>query len=719
MMALIQRLREDSCRPIFDSANLDRPVEGGERLRRAGAVALPLALALIAVHRWFEPGRFIAAGDIPPFIRTGFRGELFELWNHRVSGAGSATSIVGHSFEVGLLALTELLGASAPAAQRIQFALVATFAISGTVYFARALTDRPLALATAGTVSFFNPLSLSLLPNPLPLVAVGTAAILGGLILRAGQGRKPSSVGAAFALLPASYLSLNPPLLAVLALWVVAMLGPARTLGGPGSIKRSAAFLAQLLPPAVLVNLWWLVPTAFTLLGDRGGVDVIAVTDISAWAWTHARASLANAMTLTATWTWGHPEYAPWAERLDAPPLVWMRYGLPAAAFAAPLVGSRRSRRVGVAFLPIALAAIFLIKGLHGPLTAINRALYLHVPGFWLFREPVGKFGVAVVLVYAGLGGLTVQACWSGLRARAGRGWATAAAAAALMVPVVAAFPLLDGSVIGAARPPLPDAHVRVPEGWYQLAKQVNKDRSVDKVLVLPLGDFYQMPTTWGFYGTDSVPGLFLEVPVIQRNAGAYFRGTTAFDSAVLRLQNALLAHDLELAEGLLQDLSVTHVLLRHDFNREFPGRVIADPSHLGPPLEDLSREWQSFDIGTLYAVAPPMRITLRTAGADVPLRWKSKGSGEYVARLPGPAVGKLILRETFSPDWRLSGTQGEHEKALGYANAWRVRTGKDTVIRLVYMPSRVSRLTVAVSVAVGIVAAAFGVFLRLRARRE
>lgn len=717
-MALMQRGRAGNPDPGFDSADIDRPVERGERLRLAGGVVLPLALALVGIQRWFEPGRFIAAGDIPPFVRTGFRGDLFELWNHRVSGAGSATTIVGHAFEVGLLSLMGMLGASALAAQRIQFALVATFAIAGTLYFARALTDRPLALATAGTVTFFNPLSLSLLPNPLPLVAVGTAGVLGGLVLRAGQGRKPSSVGAAFALLPASYLSLNPPLLAVLPLWVVAMLGPARALGGRGSIKRSAVFLAQLLPTAVFINLWWLVPTALTLLGTRGGVDVIAVTDISAWAWTHARASLANAMTLTATWTWGHSEYAPWAGRLDAPPLVWMRYGLPAAAFVAPLVGSRRSRRAAVALLPIALTAIFLIKGLHPPLTEINRALYLHVPGFWLFREPVGKFGVAVVLVYAALGGLTIQALWSRLRARAGRRWAAAAATAALIVPLIAAFPLLDGSVIAAARPPLPDAHVRVPDGWYRLAKQVNGDRSVDKVLVLPLGDFYQMPTTWGFYGTDSIPGQFLQVPVIQRNAGAYFGGTTAFDSLVSRVQDALLADDLELAERLLQDLSVTHVLLRHDFDREFPGRFIADPSRLRPPLDDLSREWSNFEVGTFYAVAPPMRVTLRTASADVPLHWKSKGPGEYVARLPGPAVGKVILRETFSPDWRISGTEGEHEKALGYANAWRVHTENDTVIRLVYTPSRISRLTVAVSVVVGIAAAALGAFLRLRARR-
>lgn len=659
----------------------------------AAVLAVPFVLAAIAVNRWFETGRFIAAGDIAPFIRTGFERDLFELWNHRVSGSGSATTVVGHTFEVALLAVTDAVGIPATVAQRLQYGLVVALAVAGAMYLARAVTRAPVAVAAAGVFAVFNPLSTSLLPNPLPLVAVGTAGFLGGLVIRAAAGRRPPAVAVAVALLPASYLALNPPLLALVPLWVLAMAVPAYGIAGGAGLARAARYLAVAAPAAVVVNLWWAVPTGLTLLGTDGGVDSVAVTDVSAWAWTHARASVANVMTLTATWTWGSADYAPWSERLDGPSLAWARYALPALALVAPVVVAGRERRAAASLLPVGLAAILVMKGLHEPLADLNRALYDVVPAFWLFREPVPKIGVALVLVYAVLAGLAVAALEATVRRRRGPGWAAGAAAACVAAPLLAALPLLDGSVIPGARGLFPGAHVRVPEGWHRLANAVNGDPAVDKVLVLPLGEYYQMPTTWGFYGTDATPSQLLTVPVIQRHAGAYFGAPEAFEETVTRTEEALLEGDVESARRLLRDLSATHVVLRYDLDRDFPGRVIADPGRLRRALESMATSSAGFGVARLFSVAPPMRVSLDGPTGEVPLSWTGDGPGEYVVRLPGPATGTLVLREGFSPNWVLTGADARHQRALGYANGWRVTATEGEVVRLSYRPSRTARL--------------------------
>ena len=69
-------------------------------------------------------------------------------------------------------------------------------------------------------------------------------------------------------------------------------------------------------------------------------------------------------------------------------------------------------------------------------------------------------------------------------------------------------FPLYTGAVMPDERPQQPSAHVRVPDFWWQLAERIDADPRPGKVLVLPLDDYYQMPTTWGFFGVDSIANL-------------------------------------------------------------------------------------------------------------------------------------------------------------------------------------------------------------------
>ena len=107
-------------------------------------------------------------------------------------------------------------------------------------------------------------------------------------------------------------------------------------------------------------------------------------------------------------------------------------------------------------------------------------------------------------------------------------------------------FPMMTGAVIPDERPVLPPARVTVPPGWERLAGSVNTDPRPGKALVLPLADFYQVPTTWGFYGVDRVPRSLLARPTIQPLPGSYYGGTAGFEALVDRVQASLLAGDVE-----------------------------------------------------------------------------------------------------------------------------------------------------------------------------
>ena len=79
--------------------------------------------------------------------------------------------------------------------------------------------------------------------------------------------------------------------------------------------------------------------------------------------------------------------------------------------------------------------------------------------------------------------------------------------------------------MIPDVRPNQPSAHVRVPQFWWDMADVINADERPGKVLVMPLDDYYQMPTTWGFAGVDNIPNLLIQRPVVQPKppvAGAF-----------------------------------------------------------------------------------------------------------------------------------------------------------------------------------------------------
>lgn len=595
---------------------------------------LPAAAALAVAVAWFRPGRFIASGDVTPFLRDSLSSELFSAWSHQLTGAGSESYEMARALEVGSIWLAGLFGGSAAIGQLLLLGGCFALAAVGASHLAGAFVRHPAAICAAGFLGAFNAYVLVNHPNPLPLLALGVTGILTGEVWRRAQGRPLRVLPSVAALLLASYLAVNPPLLVLTATTVAGAVLLSPWLFGAGAAGRTFGFLALLTPLALLLSLWWLVPFLQTTVLTTGGLAFAAETDVQAWAWSHARASLENVASLNGQWGWAYPEYFPYAAEMERGVWPVLRWLLPAAAAAGVLLARPSLRRAAWTLAAVALGLIFLAKGLHAPLAGANLWLFEHVPGLWLFREPMSKLGVGLVLVYSLLAAFAVErsVAW-----RRGRAPGTVAAVIVLAAALAYPWPLWTGAVVPDERPLLPSAHVRVPDEWHAAAAAVNRSPVRGKALVLPLASYYQVTTSWGYHGASALPGQLLLRPVLQRAPGSYFENLENADALMTAAEGALAGSDAGAALRLLQALGVSHVVVRHDLVPDVQNPALADPERLDTTLAGSNgvrriADTTVVDVFELEAATGTIAAysQLVAVGASAPTE-----TAEVVARLP------------------------------------------------------------------------------------
>ena len=296
-------------------------------------------------------------------------------------------------------------------------------------------------------------------------------------------------------------------------------------------------------------------------------------------------------------------------------------------------------RRVALVLAGVGLAAIVVSKGLHPPLVGLNLWLYDHVPGYWLLRDPA-KVNLLVVLVFALLAALAVDSLEKSSPVK-GAVVAGLLAAASL----VYAHPLLTGAVVPDERPLLPSAHVRVPQAWDDVEAYLDAAPGQGKVVVLPLLDYYQAPTTWGYYGASFLHH-FLERPVVEPLPGGYYSDPVVAQH-VASLEQQILDGGRN-ARAAMQALGAKYLVLRRDLQASFPGRSFVAPRRLAralPRTPGLRRvrsfgpldlyETDARQSGEVYAGVP-----LLGAGADPAVRYRAIQVGPNVASVdPGSAA--------------------------------------------------------------------------------
>lgn len=690
--------------------------------RRALAYLIPVSFVLVVAQSWFQSGTVIASGDlVPPFVSGS---EYRSLWNHEGGGEGGLTYAISELPYRESLRAAVWAGISESAFQRIWFSLLYTGVAAAVVFFTFGITSSPLAAGTSGILAALNPFWFHSNLNHLMLVAAILSCAMGGLLLRASLGGNTHGV-VAFSLASTGLglVAGNPPLVVLVGVWILVSVLVAIAAGGWQAARAAGLFILRAAPLVVLLSLWWSVPALLTVT-DAGYADRLGFAAPSAWAWTHSRGSLLNGITLNTSWAWAFPEYVPFAARLDSGAFVGLKFAFPTLAFLGTLIPGTPRRRTASALTLAALTAIWLAKGFHPPLGSVNRWLYEHLPGFWLFREPY-KILLLAAIAFAVLGGLAV-ASLSSIRGR--KGTAGRVLAGGLVLAGSAyVHPLLNGEVVPDKRDGLPPSHVRVPHGWRQAADFLNALPTEGKLLVLPQPDFYQLPTTWGYYGA-SFTRMLIRRPVLEAQPGAYLRSERSVSALLTVIERGVIEGDENLGRWL-RALGVRYVLLRRDLPTSSQ-RSYADWSQLkrGLLVSQTLSHLASFDIvdvfmvgsksGEVYAARPAFKpiapdevptvlSTLNETSAIVhDSRTESAGHSEslpdirferthpyrfrvHVHRATAPFL--LVLTESHSPGWRLQVPwegQGErHVRVNGYANGWIVDKPGDYTLAISYAP--------------------------------
>lgn len=612
---------------------------------------ITLLISSLIVAQWFRAGTFIATGDMGPFIRRGWAPEALWSWNHAVTGAGSATYTIGRGIEFVVIDFVHLLGGSEYEAQWLWYTGIYGFAAVAAAYAAAAFVRYEPAVVVAGSFAVLNGFFLTRLPNPLNIVSVATCAAVTGMAMRVASGKRIPAPWAGLVVMPTSLLTFNPPMFLVAYAWALG----GTTVMALVVLGRSAAWrLVKWFPLAALfigiMNLWWMVPFAQSMLGGGGAQTTEGLNDPTAWLWAQVNNTIPNVATLMANWAWNRPQYLPFASSMDDPAWQILRYATPALVLLSPLIAVRSRRRLTLGLIAFSCVFIFLAKGLVPPFEAANLWLYDNVPGFWLFREPMSKLGQLLVVFYA----IAFACIVEGVALRAVGGWwkqplrqlvAGTVVLVAIAGVLVHPYPLYTGAVIPDLRPNQPSAHVRVPDFWITTANRINADPRPGKVLILPLDDYYQMPTTWGYSGVDSIANLLIQHPVVQRKPDGYFGDVAGFSAVVQSVETALLTGDLKPVPRLLDVLGVGRVIVRNDLVRGLPGRTYADGRDLTKAMSRVEGvTLESSGPLDVYAFEGGTNPTVRTydnvlAGTDRPEATASAigSSGAATAVLQAP----------------------------------------------------------------------------------
>jgi len=518
-------------------------------------------LLLIGLH-WAQPPTTIAQIDLaPPYDAATMLRKCVTVWNHVHSFIGSVDNCFSWTPYYALLAFLEhLFGPSY--GQALMFTLPVLASWLGAYKCVEVLGAPPPAAFAAAWVYAFNPARQSMIG----MFSTGDvcAAVLPWVFFWIMQAALSAAsrryIAAALTTLSFGILvilAITPQLLVALLLGALIWTGFASkfALDGP-AFWRWVGGTAALITVA---SLWWVVPNIVSYMG----VLITHQTDPLSLAWTFARASLLNELRFCATWFWQYPEYNPWAVGFDKNWLLYATGFVPAAGLGVALILTRGFSRVVTGFATaLALVMLFLAKGLHPPLAALNLAFY-HLPGMFLFIEPYGPILIAALCMAIALG--------MGIQAAFGRGQTLTeriAGSVLVIVAVSSAFlsnlATVTGAIFHEQMNFLPDVHIRLPGDWVSLQGQLNNDDSSGGVLILPVDDFYQVDYDWGYHGVDLLPVALLHRDVLMPGAPLTYTQTPEARDINLMLIKAINSRSTQVVE-LLHEVGIRYVVVRND----------------------------------------------------------------------------------------------------------------------------------------------------------
>lgn len=527
---------------------------------------LAATLVLCAALPWFwvPAGHVVAGIDNPPRIDFGV---LVQATMHTWDPApnGGISNFVGYGMYWPFLltgAALQHAGWSAYAVSSLLLSIAMVAAGAGIFCFCRAL-GTGLGTAVALTVAYeFNFAHAFMAPTFHSLLAYAAIAWIPFVILRFSQ--LPLLAGLRLAASTAliatalTYVKINPPSYATLGIvFVVSLI--AVYASGRFDMRRTAICCGIFLASYAALNAWWIYDFAASL-----HLDPAAVTAGSGIEWVSRQSSFSQVLALRGSWAldsqFSSNPYFTYADWYANPFVYAAMLLVPFAAYAAVL-RYRESRTIR--FLAAsAVVLTILAAGYHPPFDWLFSWLLVHVPGMWLFREPLTKFDSLLLLTYTAI---LAVACTQ-IKNRFDKRIFHGILAVFTIGCVIGGWPLLNGTVVRAATQNSPSDAVAVPAYWSNFAQWANGLQGGGRIVMLPQASQYQFGYAWGYYGPD-VDGSLLRHPYIDATASASY---TDSDTKALAMQWYSVLQDPHRFDrrtflGLTKILAIEYAVYRRD----------------------------------------------------------------------------------------------------------------------------------------------------------
>jgi len=356
--------------------------------------------------------------------------------------------------------------------------------------------------------------------------------------------------------------------------------------------------IAKLTVLAVLLNLWWTIPILNYYLLSPSALN--PEVSVIAWSWTHRRASLLNLFWLNGYWGW-LPEYVPYYGSYSTSILLILNF-IPFLLAASALLFKTKKTSFNNYLMLAILTLLFLAKGLNEPLSQLNLILYTYIPGMVMFREPVSKFTMAMIPFLALLIGYAVDNIANmkiGKHAFT-RLTKTSIVALFILTFIMGTYPLAVNPIeTRTAQIPF-SSYVRIPDHWYEATEWLNNQPGNSRVLVTPSDDFYMMPYTWGYLGTDGFITRFVQKPILSYYFG--YKMNPSIFTALQQLYGTIELNRTTEFKTLLDFLNIKYILQRNDIQVNYTDRNIIPPNEMQAflaqqPYIHLTKKFGQLDI--------------------------------------------------------------------------------------------------------------------------
>jgi hypothetical protein len=524
---------------------------------------------------WVRPSYVVAKGDYFPYaFNLGSLNNDAFLWSN--NNFGSPIPTAAYTLYGLFWGILQFLHLSVGLDQIILLAVQFAGAALSMIYLTKSVYPRQrFAAITASAFYIFNFFILMNLLNVGMMFTYSFLPLLIALFIKSLKQserifRNSLAFGIVFAIV-ASVSSINFADDVLIGVSLVSVFVYYLVIERKIKARRILGNLAVVLIITLLLSAWWIVPILVYYV-PTSSTQLQSNVNVLDWSWTQTRASFMNLFWLNGVWGW-RPEYVSYYNYYSNNFALMVLVFMPFLIAAAGLYFRDENRKLNAYLMLVLLLFLFLAKGLHEPFGLANLFLYNNVPFMNMFREPVSKFSMIAVPFLALLVGFAVDKI-AGIPALSVSGrrqvYSKVMVVGCIVIFIVASFPILSNPIESKTEQIPFSSYVQIPQYWYDASKWLNGFGGDFRILITPLDDYYQIPYSWGYYGSDT----FLQRLIFKSTIGPCISSAYVVnpDTILLinQLRDSIQYNRTQEFETLLSLLGVRFILERNDLDYEY-----------------------------------------------------------------------------------------------------------------------------------------------------